>query len=105
MKKLTCKSGIFALIPFFVFAVLYLSLSLFTGDFYSIPMTVAFLAASFSALLMSGIRNFDHNMNVYASGMGNSNIMLMCMMSSSGIWIISGVIGGGVGFLAMDHSS
>ena len=86
MNNSSEKYGISALIPFFLFATLYLSLSLCTGDFYSVPMTLAFLAASVSSLFLSGIRKFEHNINIYIRGMGNSNIMLMCL-----IFILAGV--------------
>ena len=37
-----------ALIPFLVFAVFYLGFSLYSGDFYCVPMPIAFLVASVS---------------------------------------------------------
>ena len=42
-----------ALIPFGVFLVFYLGLSIASGDFYKVPMTVAFLVASASALVLN----------------------------------------------------
>ena len=42
----------FALIPFAVFAVFYVTLGVVARDFYRVPMTVAFLVAIASALFL-----------------------------------------------------
>ena len=42
-----------ALIPFGVFLLFYFGVSLATGDFYKVPMPVAFLVASATALVMN----------------------------------------------------
>ena len=47
------KSGWLALSPLFVFLAFYLVFSLLAHDFYSVPITVAFMVASaYSVLLM-----------------------------------------------------
>ena len=69
-----------ALIPFFVFLVFYLCLSIWAKDFYSVPMPVAFLIASASALLLDRHRTLAAKIEVYAKGMGDSNIMIMCLI-------------------------
>ena len=69
-----------ALIPFGVFVVFYLGLSLWARDFYSIPMPVAFLASSASAFLLDRKRKLEDKMEIYARGMGESNIMIMCLI-------------------------
>ena len=46
------KVSFTALLPFGVFLLFYLGLSLWSRDFYAVPMPVAFLAASASALIM-----------------------------------------------------
>ena len=45
-----------ALIPFGIFLVFYLGVSLWLGDFYSIPMPVAFILAGAAALLNITLR-------------------------------------------------
>ncbi|MBR2633783.1 MAG: Na+/H+ antiporter NhaC family protein, partial [Lentisphaeria bacterium] len=78
--NITTEKGRFsALIPFIVFAAFYLGLSLWTGDFYRIPMTVAFLVASAVALAMRP-RDIAKNINVYARGMGEPDIMIMSLI-------------------------
>ncbi len=69
-----------ALIPFGVFLVFYLGISLWTGDFYSVPMPTAFLVAGAVALAMKSPCPFAERVDHYARGMGESNIMLMCLI-------------------------
>ena len=69
-----------ALIPFFVFVAFYLGLSLFAGDFYLVPMPVAFIVASAAALALNHRLPLADRVEVYARGMGDSNIMIMCMV-------------------------
>lgn len=69
-----------ALIPFGVFLVFYLGISLWTGDFYSVPMPAAFLLAGAVALAMKSPLSFSERVEHYAKGMGESNIMLMCLI-------------------------
>lgn len=79
--KTSSPSGnISALIPFFVFMVFYLGISLWTGSFYSIPMPVAFLAACGSAFLLNRRESLNSKMEIFARGMGENNIMIMCMI-------------------------
>lgn len=69
-----------ALLPFLVFLVFYLGLSLWSGDFYSIPMPIAFLVASASAFLLNRKQTLAVKTDVFSKGMGETNIMLMCLI-------------------------
>lgn len=69
-----------ALLPFVLFVVFYLGLSLWQNDFYCVPMPVAFIVASAAALLLDHKQKFMTKVEIYARGMGNSNIMIMCMI-------------------------
>ena len=69
-----------ALIPFIVFVVFYAGLSIAAKDFYSVSMPVAFLVASASAMLLDRKTGIDRKVDIYARGMGNSNIMIMCLI-------------------------
>ncbi|MDY4555538.1 MAG: Na+/H+ antiporter NhaC family protein, partial [Prevotella sp.] len=51
MKRLDRK-GIIALSPLAVFVVLYLVTSIIAGDFYKVPITVAFLLSSVFAVIV-----------------------------------------------------
>ena len=69
-----------ALIPFLVFAVFYVGLSLKAGDFYRVPMTIAFIVASATALAMDIRRPLAGKIETYARGMGEPNVMAMCLI-------------------------
>lgn len=74
-----------ALIPFLVFAVFYVGLSLYAGrcgfemPWYKVPMPIAFLVASATAFLF-GRRPLAEKVDAYARGMGETNIMIMCLV-------------------------
>ncbi|MCF0189352.1 MAG: Na+/H+ antiporter NhaC family protein [Bacteroidaceae bacterium] len=69
-----------ALSPIFVFLTLYLLLSIITGDFYKVPITVAFLAASVWAIATTRSVPLDERINIFSRGAGNPGMLLM-------IWI------------------
>lgn len=69
-----------ALIPFAVFIVFYAGLSIWAGDFYKVPMPVAFAVASAAAFLLNRKVSIEEKVDVYVSGMGDSNIMMMCLI-------------------------
>lgn len=83
MKGITMEehNGNFkALIPFIVFAVFYLGFSLYSGDFYCVPMPIAFLVASATALVLDRKKKLMEKVDIYAKGMGDVNIMIMCLI-------------------------
>ncbi len=68
--------GILALSPLIVFVVLYLATSIVAGDFYKMPITVAFLAASvYSIAIAQG--PLRSRVDVFSRGAGNGQMMLM----------------------------
>ncbi len=79
------KSNGWALIPFLVFAVFYVGLSLYAGrcgfemPWYKVPMPIAFLVASATAFLF-GRKPLAEKVDAYARGMGETNIMIMCLV-------------------------
>ena len=73
--------GIVSLVPFIIFAVFYLGLSLASGDFYRVPMIIAFLVASAAAFALHP-KKLDESLNVFTRGMGDANIMMMCLVAS-----------------------
>lgn len=66
-----------ALSPFIVFMVVYLVGSLLAGDFYKLPLTVAFLIASAYAICITPKIKLRERINIFSRGAGNENIMLM----------------------------
>lgn len=71
------KKGILALSPLVVFIVLYLVLSLIAGDFYKVPITVAFMIASIYAVAISGGYPLAKRINIFSRGAGASSLLLM----------------------------
>ena len=74
------KKGLLALSPLAVFVALYLVTSIIAGDFYTVPITVAFMAASIFAVIITGGIPLKKRINVFSSGAGTGQMMLM-------IWI------------------
>lgn len=72
--------GLTALSPLIVFLCLYLVTSVAVGDFYRMPITVAFLASSVYALAITPRMSVRQRVDLYSKGASDSNIMLM-------IWI------------------
>ena len=66
-----------ALSPFIVFMIVYLVGSLLAGDFYKLPLTVAFLIASAYAICITPKMKLKERVNIFSRGAGNENIMLM----------------------------
>ncbi len=74
------KKGIIALSPLAVFVILYFVTSIIARDFYKVPITVAFMAASMSAVLISGNIPLRERIDIYSRGAAKGQMMLM-------IWI------------------
>lgn len=72
--------GLWALSPLAVFLCLYLVTSLVAGDFYKVPIAVAFLAASVYAVLITRGMKLSERVERFSAGAAHKNIMLM-------IWI------------------
>ena len=86
MKSYPLKRPVLALVPIIVFLMLYLVSSVIAGDFYKMPVPVSFLVASVVAIAMNSKRKFRDRTETYLKGMGNSGIMMMCL-----IFILAGV--------------
>ena len=71
------KKGLLALSPLAVFVLLYLVTSIVAGDFYKVPITVAFLAASVYAIVMTGGLPLRKRIDVFSQGAGTGQMMLM----------------------------
>ena len=80
LSKQTRRGGFLALTPLLVFLASYLLVSLLTGDFYRMPLPVAFLAASVYAVAITRGIPFAARIEHFSAGAANSNVMLM-------IWI------------------
>ena len=74
------KKGIIALSPIIVFVLFFLVTSIIAGDFYKIPITVAFLVSSIYAIIIFRDRPLIQRINSYSRGAATEQMMLM-------IWI------------------
>ena len=68
---------ILSLTPLVLFLVFYMAGSLVVGDFYKIPITVAFMFACIFAIAMSSEYSFSKRIEYFSRGASNSNLMLM----------------------------
>ncbi|MBQ9286036.1 MAG: Na+/H+ antiporter NhaC family protein, partial [Bacteroidaceae bacterium] len=73
----TGKQGLLALSSIAVFLLVYLVASLASGDFYSVPISVAFLVASVYGVCVCRGLSLRERINVFSSGAGHPDIMLM----------------------------
>ena len=86
MSGSSIKPNGVALVPFAVFAAFYVGLSLFAGclgfemPWYKVSMPVAFLVASAVSLVLGRRRSLEEKVETYARGMGDQNIMVMCLI-------------------------
>ena len=74
------KKGLLALSPLAVFITLYLVTSIAAGDFYKVPITVAFMSASIYAVVISGGMPLTKRIDTFSRGASTGQMMLM-------IWI------------------
>ncbi len=74
------KGKFSALLPFFVFLLVYLSTSIALNDFYKMPVLVAFLISAVVGFVQYPKAPFGKKVDVFSEGMGDSNIMLMCFI-------------------------
>ena len=74
------ESSFKALIPFIVFVFFYFGFSIITKDFSKVPMTVAFIISSAVALILNHKEKLNRKIEVFALGMGNKDIMIMCLV-------------------------
>ena len=80
MSTVTRKNGWLALSPLAVFLCLYLVTSLLLGDFYKMPVTVAFMVSSCYAVAITRGLSVDDRIRRFSAGAGHPDILLM-------IWI------------------
>ena len=74
------KKGLIALSPLGMFIVLYLVTSIIAGDFYKVPITVAFMVSSIYAVIIHGGRPLRERIDIFSRGAATGQMMLM-------IWI------------------
>lgn len=71
------KKGLIALSPLAVFTALYLVTSIIAGDFYKVPITVAFMVTCMYAIIITGGIPLKKRMDMFSRGAGSNQMMLM----------------------------
>ena len=80
MQKINTRRGVLALSPIIVLLTIYLAGSIIAGDFYRIPIAVAFMTASIYAVVITRGATLDERIEQFSKGAANPRIMYM-------IWI------------------
>ena len=79
-RHISARQGVLALSPIVVFLVMYLAVSVAIGDFYRMPLSVAFITASVWAVVIDRGRPLAKRIETFSRAAGSSNIIYM-------IWI------------------
>ncbi len=74
------EGNLFALLPIFVFLVIFLGAGILFNDFYAMPAVVAFLIALLVAFLQNRKLLFAEKIKEIAKGAGDENIITMCLI-------------------------
>ena len=94
------KKDLWALLPFFVFIVLFAGGGIISGDFYAMPALVAFVAALFVGMIQNKGLSFEEKLKIIAKGAGDVNIITMVL-----IFLVAGAFSGIVKAAGRDVST
>ncbi|MTL92391.1 Na+/H+ antiporter NhaC family protein, partial [Turicibacter sanguinis] len=89
MNKLKDKGNPWALLPLGLFLVLFVGSGVITGDFYYMPVLVAFMLAAACAFLFNRTAIFNEKIAVFCKGAGHENIIMMIV-----IFLLAGAFSG-----------
>lgn len=92
-EKVSLFKGIRALSPLLVFLLFYVCLSVFAGNFYSVPLSIAFVVASIWAVVITSGIKFSERIKVFSNAAANGDVIYM-------IWIF--VLAGAFATLAKE---
>lgn len=76
-EKPNHKKGLMALSPLILFVAVYFASSIIAGDFYKMPITIAFLIACIYAVGTSPVAPLKKRIDIFCQGAGSKDIMLM----------------------------
>lgn len=88
------RRGLWTLSPLLVFFLLYVITSVVAGDFYKMPVTVAFVAASAWAFVVCKPASLNKRIERFSAGAAHRNIMMMIW-----IFILAGAFAGSATFI------
>ena len=87
-KGISHSHGLLALSPIVVFLLMYVAVSLAIGDFYKMPLSIAFIVAAAWAMVTTGAK-LQERINIFSQGAANANIIYMIW-----IFILAGAFSG-----------
>lgn len=76
-NNVTTRRGLLALSPLIVFLLLYVGLSTFVGDFYKVPLSVAFVLSSVWGVATTMGLSLSERLKVFSRGAANSDVIYM----------------------------
>lgn len=76
-NNVTTRRGLLALSPLIVFLLLYVGLSSFVGDFYKVPLSVAFVLSSVWGVATTMGLSLSERLKVFSRGAANSDVIYM----------------------------
>lgn len=88
------RRGLWTLSPLLVFFLLYVITSVVAGDFYKMPVTVAFVVASAWAFVVCKPASLNKRIERFSAGAAHRNIMIMIW-----IFILAGAFAGSATFI------
>ena len=77
LSRIGARQGWLALSPMFVFLLSYVAVSVYIGDFYKMPISVALAAASVWAVAMARKKPLRERIELFSRSAGHSNILYM----------------------------
>ena len=83
------KGNFWALLPIFIFLILFIGVGAATGDMYTMPAVIGFLIALAVAFLQNRKVKFTEKMQIAARSMGEENIVTMLL-----VFLVAGAFSG-----------
>lgn len=77
MKK---EGSLKALLPLFVFLIVYVGISAIAGDMYAVSVIIPFSAAAITALIMNRNKSLNEKLDIFCTGAGENNVILMVLI-------------------------
>lgn len=74
------KGNLLALLPLFIFVLLFIGTGIVTGNFSNMPLNVAVIIASAVALMMNRKESLTKKMAIFSKSAGHPNILLMVVI-------------------------
>ena len=77
IKEIPLKKGLLALSPIAVFLLFYLVVSLVIGDFYKMPLSIAFIIAAIWSISLTRDIKLSKRIEIFSKGASNENVLYM----------------------------